>query len=303
MIRLPPAIRVFERGWLSSNNILLFDDGRATLIDSGYLAHAAQTVELVRGALGDVPLVEVLNTHVHSDHMGGNAALQQAFGCRVRVPEGHRDPLQAWDEDALLLEPLGQRAAPFRVDGVLRADDRLLAGGVAWQALAVPGHDMDALAFHSEELRLLIPGDALWENGFGVIFPQLLGLADGFAATRSTLDTLALLPVDLVIPGHGPPFDDFDGALQRAYGRLAALESSPERFARNALKVVLSFALLDRRRIARAALPAFLAKSSFCVRVNERYLQRDIDVLAVELSAELERAGVLYAEDGFWVAA
>jgi hypothetical protein len=37
---MPPTMRVFERGWLSSNNVLLFDDRHsATLVDSGYVAH------------------------------------------------------------------------------------------------------------------------------------------------------------------------------------------------------------------------------------------------------------------------
>jgi glyoxylase-like metal-dependent hydrolase (beta-lactamase superfamily II) len=52
-------------------------------------------------------------------------------------------------------------------------------GGLNWQALAVPGHDMEALGYYNPEKRILISGDALWENGFGVIFPELLGEADG----------------------------------------------------------------------------------------------------------------------------
>ncbi|MDP2794854.1 MAG: hypothetical protein Q8O25_12395 [Sulfurisoma sp.] len=51
---LPPSLRVIERGWLSSNTILLFDpanEGDATRVDSGYVGHAAQTLELVKSAL------------------------------------------------------------------------------------------------------------------------------------------------------------------------------------------------------------------------------------------------------------
>jgi len=45
-------MRVLERGWVSSNNILLFDsDDSATLIDTGYVAHNEQTLQLVRHAL------------------------------------------------------------------------------------------------------------------------------------------------------------------------------------------------------------------------------------------------------------
>ena len=45
----PPGVTVFERGWLSSNNILLEGEAGNALIDSGYGAHAAQTLALVHG--------------------------------------------------------------------------------------------------------------------------------------------------------------------------------------------------------------------------------------------------------------
>ncbi len=34
-------------------------------------------------------------------------------------------------------------------------------------ALAAPGHDMGALVFYNPEHRILISGDALWQNGYG----------------------------------------------------------------------------------------------------------------------------------------
>ena len=43
-------MRVFERGWLSSNNVLFTGDAPA-LVDSGYVTHAPQTLALVRHAL------------------------------------------------------------------------------------------------------------------------------------------------------------------------------------------------------------------------------------------------------------
>ena len=75
---LPDSLLVLERGWLSANNILCFDGDRATLVDSGYVTHAAQTVDLVAQALAGRQLERVINTHSHSDHIGGNAALKAA---------------------------------------------------------------------------------------------------------------------------------------------------------------------------------------------------------------------------------
>ena len=78
---LPPSIRVLERGWLSSNNILLFDDdGAATLVDTGYVTNKAQTRALVDHALAGRRLARIVNTHLHSDHCGGNAELHGAMG-------------------------------------------------------------------------------------------------------------------------------------------------------------------------------------------------------------------------------
>lgn len=76
---LPPGVTVFERGWLSSSNVLLVDGERAALVDTGYCTHTEQTLALVAKALPDRPLDLVLNTHLHSDHCGGNAALQSHY--------------------------------------------------------------------------------------------------------------------------------------------------------------------------------------------------------------------------------
>ena len=99
---LPDSLLVLERGWLSANNILGFDGDRATLVDSGYVSHAAQTVDLVRHALAGRTLGRLINTHSHSDHIGGNAALKAAFDCEIIVPAGLHATIADWDEDALL---------------------------------------------------------------------------------------------------------------------------------------------------------------------------------------------------------
>lgn len=296
--RLPDSLLVLERGWLSSNNILFFDGDSASLVDSGYVSHAAQTVALLERTLAGRRLTRLINTHSHSDHIGGNAAVQASFHCHVTVPQGIAATIAEWDEAALLLSPLGQRAARFTHDATYAAGHEFVLGDLAWQALAVPGHDMDALALYSPDKRLLISGDALWHDGFGVIFAELLGNPDGLRATRETLEMLGALPIDAVIPGHGAPFADVPEALERAFRRLAAFEQNVERLARHALKVMLAFFLLERREIRREALPEFLAGLSFVQSVNSRYLGYDPESLADWLVSDLARAGALREADG-----
>ena len=48
---LPAGVTVFERGWLSSNNILILGRDSTALIDTGYVTHAQQTLALVETAL------------------------------------------------------------------------------------------------------------------------------------------------------------------------------------------------------------------------------------------------------------
>ncbi len=301
-VQLPDSLLVLERGWLSANNILCFDGEQATLVDSGYVSHAEQTVDLVRHTLAGRSLTRLINTHSHSDHIGGNAALKAAFDCEIIVPAGLHAAIADWDEDALLLSPLGQQNARFQHDSLLGAGTEIEMAGLNWQALAVPGHDMEALAYYNPEKRILISGDALWENGFGVIFPELLGEADGLASTRATLEMLAKLPINVVIPGHGRPFDTVDAAFERAFRRIDQFTQNIQQLAWHAIKVIVSFAMLEKRQIARDEFAAFVLSLPFAVDVNARFLSMTDDALVAKVERELLLVNALRLEQGLIIA-
>ena len=299
---LPASMLVLERGWLSANNVVFLEGDGATLVDSGYVTHAEQTVDLVTCALGGRRLERVINTHSHSDHIGGNAALKAAFDCRIIVPAGLHATIADWDENALLLSPLGQQAARFQHDALIDGGSEIEMGGLNWQAIPVPGHDMEALAYYNPERRILISGDALWENGFGVIFPELLGEADGLAHTRETLETLSRLPIDVVIPGHGRPFGGADAAFERAFRRLDQFSRNIEQLAWHAIKVILAFSILERRRLPAGGLADFFAGLSFADDVNRRYLGLPPDELANRAERELLLVNAIRREGGWLLA-
>lgn len=251
-----PGLTVFERGWMSANNVLIQGAGEpATLIDSSHCLHAEQTIALLRAALGDAPLGQVLNTHLHSDHCGGNAALQRAFGAEVRVPVGALAAARDWDEEALSFRATGQRVERFSPDDGLVPGESLTLGGRQWQLIAAPGHEPDALMLFEAGEGVLISGDALWENGFGVVFPELDGIA-AFDDVEAVLDTINRLPVRWVIPGHGAVFADVCGALARARSRLAGFRADPARHARHGAKVLIKYHLMEEQR---QTLPGLLA--------------------------------------------
>ena len=295
MHSLPDDILVFERGWLSSNNILLRGPDEAVLIDSGYGLHAEQTLELVRHALQGGPLHRLINTHLHSDHCGGNALLQSHYGCHTAIPVAEADKVQHWDQDRLSFRATGQQCERFGFDATIAPGDVLMLAGREWHALGAPGHDPHSLIFYCPEVKLLLSADALWENGFGVIFPELDG-ESGFAEARATLDLIAALDVQLVVPGHGAPFSDVRGALARAYSRLDYLAADPLRNAQNALKVLMKFLLLERQRMALAEVPTVLASLPLFEVANGRFLRQTPQQTGTWLVQQLVRAGAARIE-------
>jgi glyoxylase-like metal-dependent hydrolase (beta-lactamase superfamily II) len=253
---LGPGLHVFERGWLSSNNILLDDGDGAALVDSGHLVHAQQTVSLLRQQLGARPLRRLINTHLHSDHCGGNAAVQREWPLQLQIPSGSWRAVQDWDEQALSYSATGQRCERFSAQGRIAAGDVLHIGVRHWQVLGAPGHDPESVMLFDAEHGVLISADALWENGFGVVFPELEGDA-AFDDVQQVLDLIESLPVRHIIPGHGPAFTDIGAALQRARARLAGFRADPARHLRHGAKVLLKYHLMEERQLPLPVLRAW----------------------------------------------
>ena len=298
---LPPSVRVIVRDWLNANHVVLIGREQSVLIDSGYGRDVAYTLSTVMQTLRGQPLDWLVNTHCHSDHMGGNAAVQSTYHCRLSIPRDEAPIVEAWDEQALWLAYADQRCERFSFDDTVAPDDTFHWGDLHWRAIAAPGHDMAALMFFCEETGLLISGDALWQNGFGIVLPGPDRM-ERLAATRTTLETIADLPVRTVIPGHGKPFTDVDAAVQRSFQRLAAFERDELRMVRHVLKVMFVFSLMDRRRLAVHELNGYLESVPLYTDFNRRYLRLDPAALAELIVGELERAGAVRRTDGYLTA-
>ena len=101
-----------------------------------------------------------------------------------------------------------------------------------------------------------------------------------------------------MIPGHGAPFSEVDAALERAFSRLHAFEEDPGRVGRHAAKVILTFALLERRSMACADLPAYVERVGILRDINHRYFAMTPEHFAEWLVHELERARAIRRVDG-----
>ena len=299
--QLAPGVTVIERGWLNCNQIVLASRDWNVLIDSGYGRHAEATLRYVAAALDGAPLHWLINTHCHSDHMGGNRAVREHYECRVTIPEGEVKHVVPWTEQSCWSEEMDQYAEEFEFDDTMAAGDTFEGGGLHWQAHAAPGHDMDALMYFATGPRILITGDALWERGLGFVWPEKIHATDPnpfIHAARAALDRIERLDPAIVVPGHGAPFSDVAKALADARGKLAAFEQDPAKNARHAAKSLFVFALLDKGEMRVAEVPAYLESVPVYRRFRQEFLGGSNDELATRMLEEMVASKALKIENG-----
>ena len=298
-----PGMFFLERGWLSANSVVFWDDAdSASVVDTGYCTHATQTAVLVQASIGTRQLTRILNTHLHSDHCGGNAALQAQWpAVRTWIAPGQAAHVHAWNPEALSYTPTGQSCPRFRAEHLLQPGTEITLGGRIWQIHAAPGHDPHSVILFEPQRRLLISADALWENGFGVVFPEIEGV-HAFEEVAATLDVIEALQPALVLPGHGRAFTEAAAALSTARARLASFVADPARHALYAAKVLLKFKLLEWQQQPLPAVTQWLDQTAYLSDLHTRYFshqspaqwqQTIIDSL-VRSGAAHAHAGVLH---------
>ena len=304
--QLLPGICVIERGWLNCNQIVLATPVENVLIDSGYGRHADSTLRYVDSALAGQHknIDRLINTHCHSDHMGGNAALKLHYDCRITIPVGEVQHLYPWTEESCGATMMDHYVEPFEFDDTIAPGDHFAAGGLDWIAHAAPGHDMDALMFYSDEARILITGDALWHikhGGMGLVWPTIdeaTGRNANIDAALETLQQIEKLNPLVVIPGHGLPFDEVQLSIDGLRKRLDAFVAVPEKNARHVVKALFVFALLDKAHMRQSDLPGYLASVPIYRELNEQFLRVSFDDLATRIVGELSVTGAIQIADG-----
>ena len=297
-----PGLQVFERGWLSANNILLTDDDSATLIDSAYVTHKAQTVALVQNALNGRALDRLVNTHLHSDHCGGNHHLQTHYTqLETWIPPGEAKAVSIWDAEALSYEATGQLCPRFKFEGLLQVGQILRLASLNWEVHAAPGHDPHSVILFEPTHKILISADALWANGFGVVFPELEGV-EAFHEVSQTLDLIESLKPIWVIPGHGAVFDNVDAALEIARKKLDGFVQSPLKHGRYGAKVLLKYKLLELTEVENTSFMAWASEVPYLKILHQTHAaSMSLQEWLQDMLLDLERSKALVFQDNMIV--
>src|SRR5438132_2939521 len=144
----------------------------------------------------------ILNTHGHGDHIGGNAALKEAFP-QAPLIIGVNEAALLTDANANLSAPFGQPITSPPADTLVREGDVVEAAGIRLEVLDVPGHSPGHVVFvYRNSPCLVFGGDVLFRDSIGRCdFPN----SNGRLLLNGIRTKLFALPPDTVIyPGHGP---------------------------------------------------------------------------------------------------
>jgi glyoxylase-like metal-dependent hydrolase (beta-lactamase superfamily II) len=188
------------------------------LVDCGTVG-AAATVRKVLEIVGD-PSPAVLVTHGHIDHWGCATAFGPSVYAHPEVEMSLRFARDGAPNSSHLpvadLEAIEHAFGGFRelitgVPEIVALHDGQRLG--EWEVLWTPGHDPGHVCLWRERDGILICGDLLLP-GFTPNIQPAPGHRDTLAEFFDSLERVASLPVELVLPAHGEPFRD---AASRAH--------------------------------------------------------------------------------------
>lgn len=196
-------VAIFQLSLFGINTYLIFDPDtkECAIIDPGMSnPEEEKAIENFIAEKG-LHLSQIINTHLHIDHVAGIPFLKKKFGA----------PVLASEADQFLGENISQQAKMFglnlpldniEISEYLKDGDKIKIGTGTLEVISVPGHSKGSIALYDREGGYLITGDALFKGSIGRT--DLPG-GNYRELINSIENELLSLPDETVIfPGHGP---------------------------------------------------------------------------------------------------
>lgn len=193
-------IKTFVVNPIQVNCYLLWDESKeAVLIDCGawFPKEREEIKEFI--ARNGLTLKHYLNTHLHFDHIFGNAFVEDTFGIKAEANDAD------WPWAANIKERVARFGIKYEEEvpalgRILCDGDEITFGTHRIVAIAVPGHSPGSLCYHIPEEKVLFSGDALFHGSIGrTDFPD----SDHYRLITTIREKLLTLPEETsVYPGH-----------------------------------------------------------------------------------------------------
>lgn len=196
-------IAIFQFSLFGINTYLVFDPDtkECAVIDPGMSTpEEEKAIEDFIDQKG-LKLTQIINTHLHIDHVAGIPFLRRKYGAPVLAHEG----------DKFLGNGLAQQARMFglnlpleniEISQYIQAGDKIKIGNGELDVISVPGHSKGSVALYDREGKYLISGDALFKGSIGRTDLPGGNYRELVESIESEL--LSLPDETIVFPGHGP---------------------------------------------------------------------------------------------------
>ncbi len=289
---MPPIL--WQRDYPHANSVLL-PGPRPILVDTGFGPGAPELLAWLAAHTIPLDTLRVFNTHAHTDHVGGNAAL-----ARHGVPSACSaiEAVAMQGPDACRAAYLAQPIEAFAPSFTVQPGDVLETGASQWHVVATPGHTAGHCSLTDGEVLVL--GDALHGTDVGWLDVMQDG-AGALDATAATIERLAALPARVGYSGHGPAITDLPAAIDRARRRLARWRRDPAQIAWHACKRIFAHMLMVEGGLTQAALAPTLLPMPWFV-AHAGLLGHAPEAFVAALVQESVRADAAAWRDGRLVA-
>jgi glyoxylase-like metal-dependent hydrolase (beta-lactamase superfamily II) len=205
---------------MESNSYLLLCM-KPVLIDVGTGANLKATEKRLRAHLDGKKLPTLVLTHMHFDHTGGAAAIQEITGAQAFAHPPDSKALADGDGRLTCSGWLGEKQRPLRISE-LKDGAVLDCGDAKLEVLHTPGHSAGSICLLDRETGDLFSGDTVFANGGVGRWDLPTGDHD---ALIDSLARLLKLKIRGLYPGHGPYHED-DGHSHVEMGLAMARDFS-----------------------------------------------------------------------------
>lgn len=208
MIQKIGDIVLIQLSELDSNIYLIGN----TVIDSGTGFNFTRLYSLLKSLnLSFDSIQQVINTHCHFDHIGGNGYFLNA---KIAIHPEDAKVLETADPELSMAGYFDGKLKPRKPDILLEDGQKLKIGKHQFQVIHTPGHTPGSICLFDPEKSILISGDTVFADGVGRT--DIPG-GDQEKLYFSIQKLIGLKP-KVLLPGHGKP------VLKDAYKVLQALE-------------------------------------------------------------------------------
>jgi glyoxylase-like metal-dependent hydrolase (beta-lactamase superfamily II) len=289
---------VFFARKLPSANMVLLAGERPILVDSGYIDGVDRTLSmLVAADTQPEDLQMVVNTHYHSDHVGGNHILQSRYDVDVAAHRWDARLINRRDRNACAAAWLSQPVEPYDVNIELSDGDKLSTGSLEFEVLHTPGHTLGHISLYEPNRQLLVCGDLFHDDDVGWLNPFREGSVSLELAYES-MRRLDKRELKWACSGHGPPMHNPNRAITEAIERIEFWMERPKRAGWHAIKRIFAYALVIEGGLEDERVEPYLLEQPWFRDLAEHAFGVGPDDFQSELIEEMLRSGAAKWKDG-----